>query len=75
MEEEEVNVAEPAFLDALLDAGSRTVVGAVAGEFGGVVDIFAFEVGMGLEVVEDGVADFALVVVHLGGVDGAVASV
>lgn len=75
VEEEEVDVAQPALLDALLDAGSRTVISAIAGEFGGVVDILAFELRVGLQVVEDGVADVSLVVVHLGRVYGAVASV
>lgn len=78
VQQHQIYVTQPANIDRLLDAAAHSlVVCAVARELGGVVDVLAGEpfgvFGWVVEKIEDGLAGFALVVVHLGAVKGAVA--
>ena len=76
VQEEEIDVAQPAGFHGLCDGSAGGVVRGVRGQFRGEPDVLAGQgvfVGWAFQKVQDGFTDFLLVTIHLGGIEGAVA--
>lgn len=75
MKEEEVNVAQPTFLDASLDTATGSVVVGVACELGSIVNVFPRDFGSvrrGCKKLLYSLSGFAFVMIHLGRIHSAV---
>lgn len=74
MQQEQINIPQPTLPHALLNTLPHSLIASlVLRQFARVVDILPLEFRVFFQVCEDSGADFALIVVHLRAVEGAVA--
>jgi hypothetical protein len=74
MQQKQINIPQPTLFHRLADTLPHSLVAfLITRQFTRVVDIFSLELRVRFQVFENGGADFALVVVHLRGVESAVA--
>lgn len=73
MQQKQVHVPQPTNLYTLFHTPPHLVITPITGQFGRVMHVISLHGRVGGEVGGDGFADGGFVVVHLRGVDGAVA--